>query len=153
MKITISQEGCKPITISTENLDVSKDAIVCKNEELLKLILSNKDKIKNAFLKVVLDYYKSSKSDYGNFAEEEIGKKISDCTIKDMDSMLYGKLRVYGKDEISRVNKIALLNGSSKEKIAFVLGSNCKLDPDHGIAVGFDDAFNPQAVGDYGSFF
>lgn len=68
MKITISREGCDPITISTENLDVSKDTIVCKNYELRKLIVSNKDKIKNAFLKTVLDYYKSSKSDYGNFA-------------------------------------------------------------------------------------
>ena len=55
------------------------------SDDTIAFISKNKLKIQDIFLKSVLDYYKTS--DYGQSANEEIGKSINDCDVNDIWSI------------------------------------------------------------------
>ena len=110
------------------------------SDDTISFISKNKLKIQDMFLKSVLDYYKTS--DYGEFANEEIGKSINDCDINDMNKMIHGPFKVL---EDSGIRKY--------KKCDFVITAENKLDPEHGVAVGFTkNPLKVVKVSDIGSF-
>ena len=112
--------------------NVSKDTI--------DFIAKNKLKIRDMILKSVLDYYKTS--DYGQSASEEIGKNINDCDVNDMDKMMYSPFKVLEDSSIKKY-----------KKCDFVITAENKLDPEHGVAVGFTKKpLKVVKVSDIGSF-
>jgi len=132
----------------TESLDLTKvkyetghDAYGANvSKETINFLSKNKDKLKKMFLEAALNYYKEST--YGDFAEEEIGKKIKDCTTADMDSLIHGPYKILEDSSIR-----------SYRKSDFVITAENKLDPEHGIAVGFSKSpLKVVETGDIGYF-
>ena len=138
-KITISQEGSNPISITL--LDKNKSAESLNLDDLkyesgydhygsnvskdtIDFISKNKAEIRKLFLKAALEYYKTS--GYGEYAIDEIGKDIKKCTVDDMDKMIHGPFKVL---EDSNIKKY--------KKCDFVITAENKLDPEHGVGVGF----------------
>ena len=135
-------------TTSSESLDLTKvkyetgrDAYGANvSKETVNFLSKNKDKLKKMFLEAALSYYKEST--YGDFAEEEIGKKIKDCTTADMDSLIHGPYKILEDSSIR-----------SYRKSDFVITAENKLDPEHGIAVGFSKSpLKVVETGDIGYF-
>lgn len=58
-----------------------------------------------------------------------------------MDKMIHKPIHVYADSHIA-----------SKFKSYFVIGAECILDPEHGIAVAFDNQCNVKDVSDHGYF-
>ena len=136
-KITISEEGSNPISITLT--DKSQEAFNLDNlkyesgydhygsnvsKDTIDFISKNKAEIKKLFLKATLEYYKTS--DYGEYAIDEIGKDIKKCTVNDMDKMIHGPFRVLEDSSIKKY-----------KKCDFVITAENKLDPEHGVGVGF----------------
>lgn len=136
------------VIFSVENLDLMKvkyetghDAYGANvSKETINFLSKNKDEIKKMFLEAALKYYKESA--YGDFAEEELGKKIKDCTTIDMDSLIHGPYKILEDSSIR-----------SHHKSDFVITAENKLDPEHGIAVGFSKSpLKVVETGDIGYF-
>ena len=148
----IVDDVCKKYIVEdkrgAESLDLTKieyktdhDAYgVNVSKETVNFLSKNKDNLKKMFLEAMLNYYKEST--YGDFAEEELGKKIKDCTVVDMDSLIHGPYKILEDSSIR-----------SYRKSDFVITAENKLDPEHGIAVGFSKSpLKVVETGDIGYF-
>lgn len=135
------KRGVESLDLTKVKYETGHDAYGANvSKETINFLSKNKDKLKKMFLEAALSYYKNS--DYGNFAEEEIGKKIKDCTTADMDSLIHGPYKILEDSSIR-----------SYRKSDFVITAENKLDPEHGIAVGFSKSpLKVVETGDIGYF-